>query len=164
MFALKSALRDVVKWTAMLGLFAGCRAKQASPSVADLHFPVAVIFGTSSVVAFKDAADLSTMRMGNLNTLTGPPPLIDSSFAIYTMIKLGSTHNGLWLMTHPTSGTPVTFELERAPNTGIEAARALLRARLDDQTWRRDLEEKRRALAVEPTLAGMIEIVAIKDE
>jgi hypothetical protein len=120
---------------------------------------VAVIFGISSVVAFQDAADLSVMRIGNLNSVNGPPPLIDSSFAIFTMTKLGSTHNGLWLMLHPTGGTPVTFELERAPNSGIDAARALLRARLDDQTWRHDLEQKRRALASEKTLAGMVAIV-----
>ena len=54
--------------------------------------------------------------------------------------------------------------MEEPTEEEMEAARALLRARLDDQTWRRDLEEKRRALAVEPTLAGMIEIVVIKDE
>ena len=81
--------------------------------------------------------------MGILNTVNGPPPLIDSHFVIYHLAKLASTHGGLWIMTHPTSGTPVTFELERAPESGIEAARALLRARLDDQTWRTDLAQKR---------------------
>jgi hypothetical protein len=164
MFAFNSAMRRLIKWTALFSLLAGCRARPSPPSVADLHFPVAVIFGTSSVVAFQDAADLSLMRMGNLNTITGPPPLIDSNFAIFTMTKLGSTHNGLWLMTHPTVGTPVTFELECAPNSGIDAARALLRARLDDQTWRRDLEQKRRALAAEKTLGGMVAIVKIDSE
>jgi hypothetical protein len=164
MFALNPAMRGLVKLTALFSLLVGCRARQAPPSVADLHFPVAVIFGTSSVVAFKDATDLSTMRMGNLNTITGPPPLIDSSFAIFTMAKLRSTHNGLWMMTHPTAGTPVTFELERAPNSGIEAARALIRARLDDYTWRTDLEQRRRALATEQTLAGMVAIVKFESE
>ena len=116
------------------------------------------------MVLFKDATDLGTMRMGNLNTVTGPPPLIDSDFAVYTMAKLASAHNGLWLMTHPTSGTPVTFELERAPKTGIEAARDLMRPYLDQQTWRSDLEQKRRALAAEKTLPGMVSIVKISEE
>lgn len=146
-----------MKWTALFALLAGCRAKP--PTVADLHFPVAVIFGNSSVVAFKDAAALGTMLIANLNAVTGPPPLLDSEFAIYTMTKLGSTHNGLWLMSHPTGSTPVKFELERAPKSGVEAARELLRLRLDAQNWRSDLEEQRRALNAERTLAGMVEVV-----
>ena len=154
-------MHRLMKWTALLALFTGCRAKPpAPPTVADLKFPVVVvIFGKSSAVEFKDAAALGTMTMGNLNAITGPPPLIDSSFAIYTLTKLRSTHNGLWLMANPTGSTPVTFTLERAPKSGIEVARALMRERLDEQTWRTDLDEKRRALATEQTLAGMLAIV-----
>ena len=62
-------------------------------------------------------------------------------------------------MANPTGSTPVTFTLERAPKSGIEVARALMRERLDEQTWRTDLDEKRRALATEQTLAGMLAIV-----
>lgn len=79
-----------MKWTALFALPAGCRAKP--PTVADLRFPVAVIFGNSSVVAFEDAAALGTMLITHLNAVTGPPPLLDSEFAIYTITKLGSTH------------------------------------------------------------------------
>ena len=149
-----------MRWTALCALLTGCRAKPpAPPTVADLHFPVVVIFGKSSVVGFSNANDLGTMAIASLNAVTGPPPLIDSRFAIYTLEKLGSTHNGLWLMAHPTGSTPVTFELQRAPQSGIATARAHLRARLDEQTWRDDLEKKRKALAAEQTLAGMLAIV-----
>jgi hypothetical protein len=34
-----------------------------------------------------------------------------------------------------------------------------MRARLDDQTWRTDLEQQRQALSVEKTLMGMVAIV-----
>jgi hypothetical protein len=54
----------------------------------------------------------------------------------------------------------VTFELERAPKSGIEAAREILRPYLDQQTWRTDLKQKRRALATEQTLPGMVSIVS----
>ena len=153
-------MRRVMRWATLFALLAGCRSKPPPPpTIADLHFPVVVIFGTTSVVKFASAADLGTMVIASLNAVTGPPPLIDSSFANYTLEKLGSTHNGLWLMAHPTGSTPVTFELKRSPKSGIETARELIRARLDDQTWRDDLEEKRRALAAEQTLAGMFAIV-----
>ena len=153
-------VRDVMRWTILFVLLAGCRVQPPPPpSIADLHFPVAVIFGNASVVLFKDAGDLGIMQIGNLNTVTGPPSLIDSTFAIYSMVKLGSTHNGLWLMAHPTGPTPVTFELERASKTGIEAARELMKLRLDEQTWRTDIEQKRRALTAEQTLPGMVTIV-----
>jgi hypothetical protein len=155
-------MRGVMKWAALLALLTGCRPKPTPPpppTVADLQFPVVVIFGKTSAVKFKDAADLGTMSMGSLNAVTGPPPLIDSSFAIYTLEKLGSTHGALWLMANPVGYTPVKFELARAPKSGIETARELMRLYLDDQTWRRDLEEMRRALAAERTLPGMFAIV-----
>jgi len=158
-------MRVVMKWAALLAFFTGCRARPLPPpTVADLHFPVAVIFGNASVVTFASAADLGTMQVGNLNTVTGPPPLIDSRFAVHTLAKLGSTHGVLWLMSHPTGATPVSFELQRAPESGIEVARGLLRLRLDAQTWRTDLDEKRRALAAEQTLAGMVEVVQGRGE
>ncbi len=145
-----------MKWAGLLALLTGCRAKPLPPpTVADLHFPVVVIFGTTSVVKFADADDLGTMKISSLNAVTGPPPLIDSSFAIYTLEKLGSTHNWLWLMINPTGSTPVKFELARAPKSGIEVARELMQARLNDQRWRDDLDKARRALAAEQTLAGI---------
>ncbi|MDR3402570.1 MAG: hypothetical protein P4L99_08730 [Chthoniobacter sp.] len=154
-----------MKWLLPCVLLAGCHAPPPPPpSVADLRFPVVVLFGESSVVAYPDATALSTMRIGNLNTITGPPPLIDSQFAVYRLTKLGSTHNDLWLMMHPTGSTPVTFTLERAPQSGLEAARALLGHYLETQTWRRDLEQKRRALAAERTLPGMLTIVQGEDK
>jgi hypothetical protein len=96
------------------------------------------------------------MQIGHLNAVTEPPPLIDSRFAIHPLGKLASTHNGLWLIAHPTGSTPVTFALERGRNSGIEAARTLLGQRLDEQTWRTDLDEARRALAHEQNLVRMV--------
>ncbi|MCE9610103.1 MAG: hypothetical protein K8R23_07825 [Chthoniobacter sp.] len=149
-----------VKWAAVLALFTGCREKVApAPTLADLHFPVAVIFQKGSVALYSDAAALGTMSIGQLNAVTEPPPLIDSSFAIYRLAKLRSTHNDLWLMANPTGITPVSFTLERLGPSGMDAARELLRARLDAQTWRTDLDEKRRALAAEQTLTGMAGVV-----
>lgn len=146
-----------MKWAALLALFTGCRAKP--PTVADLKFPVAVNYQRGGVVLFSDVADLGTMSLGQLQAVSGPPPLIDANFTIYTLKDLRSTHGSLWLMAHPTGLTPVTFTLEHAPKSGIEATRALMRERLDEQTWRDDLEQKRQALANERTLAGMVEIV-----
>ena len=142
-------------------LLAGCRGKPA-PTVADLHFPVVVIYGKSTAMLFPEAAALGEARIADLNAVIGPPPLIDSNFDIYTLREFGSTHNGLWLMTHPTGSTPVSFKLERAAKSGIETARALMRARLDEQTWRDDLAQRREALGREQTLAGMVTIVEPK--
>lgn len=153
-------MRGITQCAAILALLTGCRAKPLPPpTVADLHFPVAVNYQRGSVVLFRDATSLHTMSIGQLNAVTEPPPLIDSKFAIYTLEKLGSTHNFLWLMINPTGSTPVKFELKRAPKSGIEAARAVFRSRLDEQHWRDNMEEKRRELDKELTLTGMVELV-----
>lgn len=149
---------------ALLALVTGCRAKPLPPpSVADLKFPVAVNYQRAAVVLFTDATDLGTMSLGQMNGISGPPPLIDSSFAIYTLKDLRSTHGSLWLMANPTGFTPVTFTLERAPKSGIEAVREIIRGRLDEQTWRDDLPAKRNALAAEQTLAGMVALLRGND-
>jgi hypothetical protein len=64
-------------------------------------------------------------------------------------------HGDLWLMAHPVGNTEVTFVLKRAPASGLEAARAAMRAQLDMQTWRTDLDKKRAQLATQTTLEGM---------
>ncbi|MBE2180671.1 MAG: hypothetical protein IAE97_09395 [Chthoniobacterales bacterium] len=152
-----------MRWTLLIALVAGCRAKP-EPTVADLHFPVVVIYGTTSVVLYPNAHTLGFASIASLNALTGPPALIDSDFNIYILEELASTHGTLWLMTHPTGNTPVTFQLARAPESGIAVARQLLRPRLEDQTWRDDLDQGREALAREETLAGMFAIVDGKDD
>jgi len=157
-------MRGVMRCAFLLALLAGCRSKPAPPpAVTDLRFPVAVIYEKSSAVLFPDATALGTMRIGHLNAVVGPPPLIDSDFRIYTLQELGSTHNGLWLMANPTGFTPVRFRLERTPKSGIETARELMRARLDKLTWRDDLPERREALAGAKTLTDMVEIVEKAD-
>jgi hypothetical protein len=150
-----------MRWLLLLSvLFAGCHASPPPPpSIADLHFPVVILFGDTATGSYPDATALGTMQIGQLNALIGPPPLIDSRFTIYRLSKLASTHNGLWLMAHPTGATPVTFTLERDTQSGIETARTLFLHRLEAQTWRTDLDERRRALASEQTLTGMLAIV-----
>jgi hypothetical protein len=155
---------QLLRWFIPFALLAGCQRTPVSPatsqpSVSDLQFPVAVIFGRASVVKFTDSADLGKMLVQNLISIDGPPALIDSHFAIYHLAKLRSTHNGLWLMANPTGITPVTFELQRDPESGIAAARTLLRSRLDDQTWRTDLEQQRHQLDSQQTLDAMLKIV-----
>ena len=154
-------IRHVMRWPLLLcAFFVGCHAPPpAPPTVADLHFPVVVLFGNTTAASYADATALGTMQIGQLNAVIGPPPLIDSRFAIYRLAKLASTHNGLWLMTHPTGATPVTFTLERDPQSGLETARALFQHRLDGQTWRTDLDQRRHALTTEQTLPGMLAIV-----
>lgn len=153
-------MNGIVRWTFLLALLAGCRGRSAPPpTVEDLRFPVVVIYGKSSAVLFQDATALGTARIADLNAVEGPPPLIDSDFNVYTLRELSSTHDSPWLMAHPTGSTPVTFRLERAEKSGVETARELMRARLDEQTWRGDLAERRDALANEQTLPGMIFIV-----
>ena len=61
----------------------------------------------------------------------GPAVLIDSEFVIFIMENLRSTRGGLWLMTHPSGVTPVTFGLKREKESGAEAAR-----RLEPRDWR----------------------------
>jgi len=161
-----------MKWTALFLLLVGCGPKPVPPPAAapqsipvtELHFPVIVFFGQTSVGTFKDADDLGTIYINQLTAVDGPPPLVDSQFNVYRLAKFRSTHGDLWLMAHPSGGTPVTFELQRAEPSGIEAARALMRQWLDQQTWRHDLDQSRRALASEKTFSGMLKIVHTENE
>jgi hypothetical protein len=153
---MQRAVLATMTWTSLLALI-GCAPKPAT--VADLTFPVVVIFGTTAAALYRDAADLGEMSIGHLNAQNGSPPLIDSSFVVYRLDKLASTHSSMWLMTHPTGTTSVTFELARAETSGIDAARRLLRARLDEQTWRDDLDDARRAIATGNDLAAMFAAV-----
>ena len=98
---------------ALLASLAGCGPKKPA-TVADLHFPVAVLHPGSSTVLYHTAADLNAMHVNHLILGTdGPAVLIDSEFVIFIMENLRSTHGGLWLMTHPSGVTSVTFELKR---------------------------------------------------
>lgn len=159
MFALKNFQPSFLACIAGAALFAGC---DNPPPLAlpDLRYPVAVLYGNTSVMTFKDANDLGVMYVNSvLSRSNDSPPLIDSNFVIYSMNGLRSTHSDLWLMANPAGGTSVYFKLEPASKTGIDAARELLRAQLDLQSWREDLEKRRRALAKEKTLAGMVKIL-----
>ncbi len=148
--------------SALFATLTGCSPKPAPlppPTVADLHFPVVVLFPTAACLLYKDAASLGVMHMNLLMDYSRVPVLIDSEFNICTMEKLGSTHGGLWLMAHPSGTTEVTFELKRASKSGLEAAREAVGAQLDIQTWRHDIPERHKKLATQTTLAGMLKIV-----
>jgi hypothetical protein len=149
----------------LLAVFgAGCTKKPSPPpKIADLHFPVAVLYSNSSTVSYKDAADLGVMHMNLIIMTDQRPALIDSNFEIYTLDHLRSTHGGLWLMAHPSGTTEVEFTLTRAAKTGLEAARNAMRAQLDMQTWRDDLEKRRAALAKQTTLNGMLDVLRSDD-
>jgi len=158
MFAPKIFKPWLLVCLAFATLFSGCD-NPPSLVLPDLRYPVAVLYGKSSVMTFKDANDLSVMYVNSvLSRGEDSPTLIDSDFVIYSMNGLRSTHGGLWLMANPAGGTSVYFKLEPATKSGIDAARELLRAQLDLQTWR-DLEKARHALAKEKTLAGMVKVV-----
>lgn len=141
----------------MLAAITGCAPKPVAPKVAELHFPVAVLFSTSSSVLYENAADLGVMHVNLVNGSTDAPTLIDSDFNLYTMENLRSTHGGLWLMAHPSDNTEVAFELKATSKSRMQAALAAMRVQLDKQTWRTDLEEKRSTLSAQKTLAGMID-------
>lgn len=144
-----------MKILSLFALLTGC-SKPQPPKVADLHFPVAVLYSNGSNVTYTDAADLGVMRVGHVLATGDLPVLIDSDFKIYTLEKLQSTHGGLWLMANPVGNTEVTFDLKRAEKSGADAAREIFRTRLDQQTWRTDLGEKRKSLAGQTTLDGML--------
>lgn len=131
--------------------------------MADLHFPVAVLYSTSSCVLYNDAADLGVMHVNLVNGPEHAPTLIDSGFNIFTLENLRSTHGGMWLMAHPSGATEVAFELKTAPESGLQAALDAMRAQLDKQDWRTDLEERRKSLAAQKTLPAMLKILEATD-
>jgi|GEM_PF-2893188 len=159
-------MRAVLHWVLLLILLAGCHRAPApapAPTVAELRFPVVVLYGKSKVSLSTDAAALGIVSAAELNAVTGSPPLIDSDFRVFSLQEFGSTHHWLWHMANPTSGTSVKFRLERTPRGGLETAREMLRARLDEQTWHSDLPKRRAELAKAQTLAAMAEILEQKD-
>lgn len=127
--------------------------------MADLQFPVVVLYSTALTILYKDAVDLSVMSVQLVINSRTPPVLIDSKLDVFTLQKLRSTHNGLWLIAHPAGATEVTFELKPAPTSGLDAARSATRAQLNLQTWRTDLEQRRKNLAVQTSLPAMLELL-----
>src|SRR5258707_14077218 len=93
----------------------------------------------------------------------GTPVLIDSQFKIYALEGLRSTHNGMWLMAHPSSLTEVTFEL-KAERPGREAARELFTRHLGKKTWLTDLDERRHSFGGKQSLLEMAAVVQSQGE
>ena len=145
-----------------LSLCASC-GKEPPPKIEGLQFPVVILFENSGTRVCKDPADLTTMHTNYLVLNKGTPVLIDSQFNIYTVEGLRSTHNGMWLMAHPSGLTEVTFEL-KAQRSGREAARELFTRQLEKQTWLSDLDERRHSLGAKQSLLEMAAVVQSQSE
>jgi hypothetical protein len=131
-----------------LSLCASC-GKKSPPKIESLQFPVVILFGNSATRVCKDPADLTTMHTNYLVLSEGAPVLIDSQFKIYAVERLRSTHNGMWLMAHPSGLTEVTFEL-KTQKSGRQ---------LEKQTWLTDLDERRHSLGAKQSLLEMAAVV-----
>jgi hypothetical protein len=144
-------------------LLTGC-TPAPPPKVSDLQFPVVVLYTNASTRVFKDATDLGQMNTQTVINSNSPPVLVDSAFNIFTLEKLQSIHGGLWLMAHPVGITEVTFDLQRAPKSGLDAARAAMQAQLETQTWRDDIDARSKKIATQTTLDGMRELLKTDDD
>ena len=145
-----------------LSLCAGC-SKKSPPKIESLQFPAVILFGNSATRVCKDPADRTTMHTNYLVLSEGTPVLIDSQFKIYAVERLRSTHNGMWLMAHPSGLTEVTFE-PKAQRSGREAARALFTRQLEKQTWLTDLDERRHSLGAKQSLLEMAAVAQPQSE
>lgn len=145
-----------------LSLCASC-SKESPPKIESLQFPVVILFGNSAMRVCKELADLTMMHTNYLVLSKGTPALIDSQFKIYAVEGLRSTHNGMWLMAHPSGLTEVTFEL-KAQKSGREAARELFTRQMEKQTWLTDLDERRHSLGVKQSLLEMAAVVQSRSE
>jgi hypothetical protein len=131
---------------------------QPPPKVDDLHFPVVAL--QSGAIVYDNAADLQIMHVNRVTLAPPEPPvLIDSQFQLYTLEHLRSTHNGLWLMAHPSGLTAVAFDLKRGARSGLEAARDAILRQLNAETWRTDISERSREILKQETLLGMVEVL-----
>lgn len=139
-------------------LLVSCREKETAPKIEALRFPVVMLFGNASARVCKERGELTNMHTNYLTLNSEPPVLIDLEFKIYSLGHFQSVHGGLWLMAHPSGATGVTFEL-KAQKSGREIARELFARQLEKQTWRDDLESRRKALAARQTLLEMAEVV-----
>ena len=145
-----------------LSLSTSC-SKESPPKIESLQFPVVILFGNSATRVCKDPTDLTMMHTNYVVLSKGTPVLIDSQFKIYAVERLRSTHNGMWLMAHPSGLTEVTFEL-KAQRSGREAARELFTHHLEKQTWLTDLEERRHSLGAKQSLLEMAVVVQPQSE
>jgi len=64
-------------------------------------------------------------------------------------------------MANPSGPTDVTFDL-KPERSGRDAAREYFARQLEKQTWVDDLEARRKSLASEQTLLGMVALVESK--
>lgn len=141
-----------------LVLLVSCSEKETAPKIEALRFPVVMLFGNASTRVCKERAELTKMHTNYLTLNSELRVLIDSDFKIYSLDHFQSVHGGLWLMAHPSGATDVTFEL-KAQKSGREIARELFARQLEKQTWRDDLESRRKALAATQTLLEMADVV-----
>ena len=90
------------------------------------------------------------------------PRLIDSRLNVFALEKLRSIHGGLWLMTHPSEITEVTFAL-KSQKSGRADAQRLFAEQLRKQSWRDNQASRLESLGQSQTLLEMEQIVRPND-
>jgi hypothetical protein len=144
-------------------LLAGCTQEKPA-TVEGVHFPALVLYGNAYSEFFVNADDLKSMYVQVVISQDTPPTLVDSDLAIYHLNALRSIHGGLWLMANPSGATEVTFDLARAGESGLDAARAAIKAQLLTQTWRDDVKERTEKLEKASTLKEMYAAIQTDDQ
>jgi hypothetical protein len=140
--------------TLIIFSFGSCQKPERAPQIAELRFPLVVLFENSGPLLCQEPAAVKTMHTNYIKLNNDPPVLVDSEFNIYSLDHFRSVHGGLWLMTHPSEATEVSFEL-KPQKSGREKARDLFLHQLQKQTWRQDLKSKAEALSGSKTLLDM---------
>jgi hypothetical protein len=135
-----------------------CLKPERATKIAELRFPVAVLFGNGSMLLGQQPGQLTNMHTNYIILNSETPLLIDADFKINSLDHFRSVHGGLWLMAHPSGATDVTFEL-KPQKSGRKEAHKLFAHQLQKQTWRQDFESKRQALSRSQSLLEMAHTV-----
>ena len=150
-----SWLSRILGGTLIIFLLGSCQKLERAPQIAELRFPLVVLFENSGPLLCQQPAALKVMHTNYIKLNNEPPILIDSDFNIFLLDHFRSVHGDLWLMTHPSGATEVAFEL-KPQKSGREKARDLFLHQLQKQTWRQDLKSKAEALSGSKTLLDML--------
>lgn len=135
---------------------AGCHAPP-KPTLADLQFPVLVIYPGAGHERFDSPAALADMSTQRVLMHHDTPLLIDSALRIFQLADLKSTQSGLSLMASAGTGrTPVAFTLTATRDSGIAAARALVQKYCTPLHDGPDAPRRREQLATAETIPQII--------
>ena len=102
----------------------GCNRPPPPPTVADLQFPVLVVYPSAGFSTFENADNLKTMRLQKLLMSRDTAALIDSKLRVFLLENLKSNKNGMSIWISGGRGpTAVTFDLVATKESGLAAAR-----------------------------------------